>query len=196
MNNNMRKYIIINFFILMSILSCGIFDKKVRYSKEELEWFNVYNEKDVLVFQNLITKKKDTSTIVSKRIYTDSDKFRNVNQEIMDLRYTNNLFKNSTYYQNSSNMFAEHQPYPNKDYKFACSYLKSIFKFNDNTKILDKENLALTKKSFNSVYELIYERPKFHDGTDDSPEKLYWDKKYGIIKYITFKGEVWERINW
>ena len=28
------------------------------------------------------------------------------------------------------------------------------------------------------------------------PQTLCWDKEYGIIKYETFGGEVWERINW
>jgi hypothetical protein len=194
----MRNYIILLIIlVVMSTLnSCGLFMKKVKYTKGELEWYNVYNVKDSLIFQSLSTQKKDTSIVISKRIYTDKDWFRNVNQEIMDLRYTNNIFKNSTYYENSSNMFVNHHPYSNKEYKYACSYLKSDFYLQNDTETKDLVTLTLSQKSFNNVYELVYKRPKFHGGTDDNPEILYWDKKYGIIKYITFRGEVWEKVNW
>ena len=194
----MRNYIIpfIILVIIFTLNSCGIFIKKVKYDKEELEWYNIYNEKDSLIFQSLTTKKQDTSIIISKEIHTDRDWFRNVNQEIMSLRYTNNIFKNSTYFENSSNMFSNHYPNSNKEYKYACSYLRSNFYLNNDTETKDLVNLTLSQKSFNNVYELTYKRMKFHGGKDDDPEILYWDKKYGIIKYITFNGEVWERVNW
>ncbi|KAF2519344.1 hypothetical protein E0W68_03055 [Flavobacterium salilacus subsp. salilacus] len=194
----MRNYII-SFIILLTMFtlnSCSLFIKKIKYTKEELEWYNVYKVKDSLVFQSLSTQKKDTSIIISKRIYTDRDWFRSVNQEIMDLRYTNNIFKNPTYYENSSNMFSNHYPNSNKEYKYACSYLRSSFYFNSYTETIDLVTLTLSQKNFNNVYELVYKRPKFHGGKDDDPETLYWDKQYGIIKYITFNGEVWEKINW
>lgn len=194
----MKNYIIT--FIILTIIftlnSCGIFIKKVKYDKEDLEFYNVYKVKDSLIFQSLSTQKKDTSIIISKRIYTDRDWFRNVNQEIRDLRYSNHIFKNPLYYNNSSNLFANDKIRDSINHKFVCSYLRSKFLVDDKTIIKDLVTLTLLKKDFNNVYELVYKRPKFHGGTDDDPEILYWDKKYGIIKYITFNGEIWERVNW
>lgn len=75
-------------------------------------------------------------------------------------------------------------------------YLNSNFHLEDENKSKVMETLDVSQKTFNNVYELKYNRMKFHGGTDDDPELLYWDKKYGIIKYITFNGEIWERVNW
>lgn len=192
MKNNIISLSVLT--ILFFFTSCSVFIKKEKYSKNQLEYYNVYNANDTLIFQSLSTKKKDTSIVISKRIYTDADWFRNINQEIMDLRYTNNLFKNTLYYENSSNLFNNF--YPNSISEFSCFYLRSTFKLDNATKKKDYVDLTLSKQNFNDVYELVYKRAKFYEGKDDDPEILYWDKKNGIIKYVTFNGEVWERINW
>ena len=183
--------ILITIILLAFLNSCSLFIKKERYSKNQLEYYNVYNLRDTLIFESLFTQKKDTSIIISKRIYTDADWLREINQQIMDVRYTNNLYKNTLYYQNSSNLFNNF--YPNSN--FRCLYLRSTFALDNNTNIKTDLELSITKKKFENVYELVYKRAKFHGGNDDDPEILYWDRKAGIIKYITFNKEIWERIN-
>lgn len=43
--------------LLVSLFSCAI---KINFTEQELEWFNVYEKDDVLVFENLKTKRIDT----------------------------------------------------------------------------------------------------------------------------------------
>jgi len=195
----MRNFIIpfIILAIIFSFTSCGMFVKKIDFTKEELEFFNVYNANDVLIFQNLTTRTKDTSIIVSKRIYHEYDWLRHDNKvHCVNIDYRNSKYKYPDYVEKSERMFGYCIGVNNPKYCVSFTYLKSNFKIFNDTETKSLETLTLTQMSFNSVYELVYKRPKFHGGTDDDPETLYWDIKYGIIKYVSFKGEVWERINW
>ncbi len=56
----MRNYlsVFIALIIILTFTSCGLFVKKVSFTKEELEWFNIYNVKDVLIFKSLEHRKK------------------------------------------------------------------------------------------------------------------------------------------
>jgi len=196
----MRNYIIpfIILVVIFSFTSCGMFVKKINFTKEELEFFNVYNTDDVLIYQSLTTQKKDSSIIVSKRIYHEYDWLRHDNKvHCVNINYKNSKYKYPDYQEKSEPMFGYCVGEPSQSrYYIDFTYLKSNFKLNNTTETKDLETLTLSQKSFNNVYELVYKRPKFHGGTDDDPEILYWDKKYGIIKYITFNGEIWERVNW
>ncbi|SEP22909.1 hypothetical protein SAMN05444671_4649 [Flavobacterium sp. CF108] len=170
--------------------SCGFFVKKINFTKEEMEFFNVYNENDLLIYQSLLDKKKDTSIIISKRIYHENDLFRHENKvHCVNINYINNKQKYSMF------GYCKGESDESK-YHIDFSYLNSNFKLNNDTETKDLEILTLSQKSFNNVYKLVYKRAKFHEGTDNDPEIVYWDKKYGIIKYITFNGEIWERVNW
>lgn len=172
-------------FIVMLFFSCR--PKLVNFTKEEKGWFNVYEMNDTIIFQSLASNKKDTSVIVSKRIYHEYDPLRHDNI----IHCVNVDYKNKQY--NSAILFGYCKG-DNFKTSINLSYLRSDFKF-DNDKELNTEVLSKVNRSFNSVYILNYERLKFHPGTDDDPEYLFWDIKYGIIKYITFNGEIWERIN-
>lgn len=189
--------VLIIFFIILTFTSCGLFVKKINFKKEELEFFNVYDTNDTLIFQNLATQKNDTSIIVSKRIYHEYDWLRHDNKvHCVNIDYRNNKYKYPDYVEKSERMFGYCIGRNVPTYSISFTYLKSSFKIFNDTETKDLVNLTLSHKNFNNVYELVYKRPKFHGGTDDDPEILYWDKKYGIIKYITFKGEIWERVNW
>ena len=193
------KQFLISIFILSLFTSCGLFVKKVSFTDKELEWFNVYNVNDTLVFKSLLKHEKDTSIINYKKLFYDYDWLRHdYRAENMSLSYTNKIFVNKLYYNDSEFMFSGRKTYPSNGFNWGYSfnYLRSSFILDENTIIKPSVTLTLSNKSFNNVYELVYKRLKFHGGTNDDPEILYWDKKHGIIKYITFNGEVWERINW
>ncbi|WP_163409872.1 hypothetical protein [Flavobacterium ajazii] len=195
----MRNYIIpfIILVLIFSFTSCGMFVKKINFTKEELEFFNVYDVYDVLIYQSLTTKKKDSSIIVSKRIYHEYDWLRHDNKvHCVNINYKNSKYKYPDYQEKSEPMFGYCIGKNDPKYCINFTYLKSSFKIFNDTETKPVETLTLSQKSFNNVYELTYKRMKFHEGTDDDPEILYWDKKYGIIKYITFNGEIWERVNW
>lgn len=191
---NMRLTNIIFFAIAFLCISCGIYNKRASFSDEELKWFNVYKTNDTLIFKSLSTYFNDTTIINSKRIYRDYDPFRHDNIiHCVNINYRSSKYKTP----NQDRTLFGHcisedgiKPYIN------VRYLNSEFKLEDNPKIIKSENLNLSGKSFQDIYELKYLRLKYYAGTDDDPEILYWDKNHGIIKYITFNGEVWERINW
>ncbi|MFT3796496.1 hypothetical protein [Flavobacterium sp.] len=195
MKNHIIQFIILA--TIFSFTSCGLFVKKINFTKEELDFFNVYNTNDVLVFQNLTTKERDTSVIYSKRIYHEYDWLRHDNKvHCVNIDYKNSKYKYPGYQEKSESMFGYCIGENDTKYCISFTYLKSNFKIFNDTETKSTETLTVSKKNFNNVYELVYKRPKFNGGTDDDPEILCWDKKYGIIKYITFKGEIWERVNW
>lgn len=183
----------------MILNSCGLFVKKVNFTKEELEWFNVYNINDTLIFQCLQTQKKDTSIIEYKSLnYQYNPIIDTKRTQCMNITYVNNRYKYLEYQTKTETfMFDCKSDFRDKNQDYSgLTYLRSNFKIDNTTIIKSIETLILSKKSFNNVHELTYKRMKFHGSRDDEPELLYWDKKHGIIKYITFNGEIWERVNW
>jgi hypothetical protein len=197
----MRNYlsVIIVLVIILTFTSCGLFVKKVSFTKEELEWFNVFNVNDELIFQSLQTQKKDTSIITYKNLnYQYNPIVAEKRTQCMNVTYSNNRYKYADYQSKTETLIfdCKSDVIDKNPYYLGLTYLRSSFKIDSTTVIKDFETLTLSQKSFNNVYELTYKRMKFHGGKDDDPEILYWDKQHGIIKYITFKGEVWERVNW
>lgn len=174
--------------IIFSVGSCGILFENVKFTKPEMKWFNVYKKQDTLIFQSLDSKIRDTTIITSKRIYHEYDPLRHDNRvNCVNIDYWNKKYK-------SQRMFGYCIGSNNENYHIQLSYLNSHFKAN-NKSISTTQSLYLVKMNFENVYELLYNRPKFHAGDDDDPKTLYWDEIHGIIKYKTFKGEIWERIN-
>jgi hypothetical protein len=190
----MKNYIsvFIIFSIILTFTSCGLFVKKISFTKEDLEWFNVYNVNDILIFQSVQTQQKDTSIIAYKSLnYQYNPMVNDKRIQCMNVIYTNNKYSDN---KNKTETLIFDCKDKNQSV-LGLTYLKSNFKLDNTMVIKDLETLSLFSKNFKNVYELKYKRMKFHGGTDDDPETLYWDKKYGIIKYITFKGEIWERVN-
>ena len=88
--------------------------------------------------------------------------------------------------------------YKNKNNLDALPWLNYLgFSYELNNSIETNEiSLELTGKSFNQV--LFLEKKKnrnFKEYMSERPNILYWDLENGIIKYQTYKGEIWERIN-
>jgi hypothetical protein len=181
--------------LFISFFSCA---KKVYFNEQELEKFNVYEKGDVLVFKNVETRQTDTSTIIKKDKYHVFQYLANSDYKnhLADLIYSNKTLANvdgkNQYY-----MIAMSKTTPNQVVKQSISYLNSDFLFKENIP-LQNGKLTLVEKSFARVYKLSYnEKNPFGRKKDgDNPKFLYWDFDYGIIKYVTFDGEVWERINW
>lgn len=181
--------------LLFSLLSCAT---KINFIEQELKWFNIYEKGDTLEFKNIKTKKTDTSVVIRKESFHDWQLFANskYRTSIAVVQYSNETLptvdgKNQHY------MFSLSKTKPTSILNYSVSYLNSDFLFKEDIP-LQSESLFLTQKSFTSVYKLSYneKNPFGRKKNDNNPEFLYWDVDYGIIKYITFSGEVWERINW
>lgn len=183
-------------FLCFSLLSCG--QEKMYLSEDELADINIFEVGDKLIFENTETRESDTSRITAKEIYhEDYDWFRHdsYQPQIAEIRYTN---KKLIYNINQEGgLIARKKRTPNDKIEFAITFLYSLFTFRNELEVLDKLDLNLTDKSFEDVIVYYKEKDKRHNAKDDfKPQKIYWDKDYGIIKYETYDGEVWERINW
>ncbi|AXT53700.1 hypothetical protein D1818_23795 [Aquimarina sp. BL5] len=181
--------------LLLSFFSCA---KKVYFNEQELEKFNVYERGDALVFKNINTKQIDTSIIISKDITYDWQLFANSKYKtpIAILKYSNKTLPGVSV-ENQDDMIAMSKSKPTSERIYSVSYLKSHFLFKEDI-TLQSEDLCLIDKSFDNVYKLPYDKKntRGRNKFNNNPEFLYWDVDYGIIKYITFNGDIWERINW
>lgn len=187
-------------FITIGLSSCSLFIEKVKFTKEELIHYNTYNKNDMLIFMNLQTRDKDTSVIIEKRIYYDWQLFAYSKYitPFAVLKYSNIKLPKRWNANNEQYLILLHKSKPYSDVVTqSVTYLSSNFLFNEGV-ILNNESLVLSGKVFPKVYELRYNEmdPLGYRRNDNSPEILYWSTGYGIIKYVSFKGEVWERINW
>jgi len=195
---------------LFSLFSCA---KKVYIDAETLEVIkNVYNEGDVLIFQNIATQETDTSTITKKEVYhNDYDWFRHDGYQPHQAKvwYQNKRLKYGE--NNQDRIISSEKRKPHDKDGFNVSYLYSAFQFYDLEEIdlrvsrieeydletLHTITLESVPKTFSKVIiQSIGKHPRHKPEDDFKPKTLYWDKDYGIIKYITYSGEVWERINW
>lgn len=176
-----------------------MFVKNKNFTKDELQYFDVYKVNDTLVFQSLKNNSKDTSVIVYKNLRRHYNPIVSAyNEQCMNITYINKRFKYLDYQVKNETLVFDCKTNVDAERPFYLylTYLRSDFRIDTAIENRDLVTLTLSHKSFKNVYQSKYQRLKFHSGTDDDPEILYWDQEYGIIKYITFNGEVWERVNW
>jgi len=183
----MKKVVPLLLLILcLGLTSCKC--KTVRFSKEELAWFNVYNKKDVLIFQSLRTQQKDTTRILRKQVIFDFDPWLHPNTlpQIARMKYRNKNLK-GTFTDNEDYMFYE---FARSTGNKSLNYLNMVFTLRD-TMQKRTTRLSISGKQFTNAYRLTATH-----GRGSQPQVLYWDTDYGILKYVTFDGELWERVNW
>lgn len=182
--------------IFFSLTSCV---KKAYLAEEELATINVYNEGEILIFQNIVTKATDTTRITIKEIYhPDYDWFRHdgYQPQIAKIWYKNKKLKYGV--DNQDILIGKEKRKPDDEIGYGISYLYSTFFSNESDLKLNTVTLDSVPKTFNQVYIFTKKKGKHfkEDKHNWKPRTLYWDKEFGIIKYITYDGEVWERINW
>ncbi|MES2486901.1 MAG: hypothetical protein V4581_13275 [Bacteroidota bacterium] len=180
----MKKVTLLLLLTAFSLLSC----KTVRFTKQQLAWFNVYNKKDVLVFQSLRTQQKDTTVILRKQVFFDFDPWLHPGTlpQVARMKYHNKNLTD-TYVKYEDYMFYE---FARSKGNNSLNYLNTIFTLRDTIQKRDTQ-LSISGKTFTNAYRLTATH-----GKGSQPQVLYWDTQYGILKYVTFDGEMWERINW
>ncbi|MET1260680.1 hypothetical protein ABV409_15135 [Flagellimonas sp. DF-77] len=186
--NNKKLMILISCITIM--ISCA---EKVKLTSEELLWIDVYVEGDVLIFQNIDNLKKDTVTIVKKEVYhpkydwIQNDKYQPQVARIWSKDENNQLSELLEIWKTNP----DDKAFPSIKYKNSTF----ITRFSD----FEMSHIqSIGNKSFESVYVFNKELNRHFNMEKhrNRPQSLYWDKEYGIIKYVTFNGEIWERINW
>lgn len=181
-------------FLCFSLFSCG--QEKVYIDKEIIKIIeNTYKEGDLLVFQNINTKEKDTSYITKKEIYhNDYDRLRHDGYQPHQAKiwYKNKKLRYGL--EGDDIIISSEKRKPGDKDWLGISYLRSSFYMEKkDLKRINTITLKLAPKTFTKVY---IPKPNFKSKKGFSPKKLYWDRDYGIIKYETYGGDVWERINW
>ena len=188
--------------ILILVLFLGSFYsciEKTNFTEEDLQWIVPYKEGDTLIFQEVNSLNTDTIFIVKKEIsyghYNPISSTKIMNEAHIwyknrDIEISSNGQMKETelisMYKNSNNKVAE--PF--------ISYLGYFDYINENKKKNTANiSLILTDINFEEVY-VFSEKNNPTYRKDKDCYILYWDKDYGIIKYETYNGEVWERINW
>ncbi len=190
------KFKILNIVFILIIFNSVSCIKRPNLSREELIGYNIYKKNDTIIFQNLISKIKDTTIIINKQKYHSYEPMVNTKYiyHYANIEYKNNSIKNpnSTH---TAFMFTLCKTDYSSLNPINFNYLNSYFKLDEKT---EKQTITLflSNKKIDNAYFLIYNKPKFSSATEDSPNILYWDMNLGIVKYITFKGEIWERVNW
>ena len=169
-------------FLTLLGISCRI---KTKLNKSDLAQMNVYNEKESLILKS-VKGDFDTSIIVKKEMY-----YPQYNPIESDGKYLPQFgvvwYKNKKleYNPDGDKLIYLIKETPHKVF-LEISYLYS------DILVLNLNSGTIEKYKHGKVYEFdIYDsRSK-----PWQPKKIFWDKDYGVIKYITHNNIVWERIN-
>ena len=191
-----KKILLIAILIIASSLSYSCLNK-TDFSKKDFNWIKVYDENEILVFQETISKKKDTTIIKKKELYHAEYQpiaRGNLIPHTFILRYWNKKYADQGI--PNAQLIEMYKDDDNIDAYPWINYLGFSYGVDEGSMEINQVSLSLTENSFSQV--LIFERNKNRLHKQDmstQPKILFWDKKNGIIKYETFGGEIWERIN-
>ena len=187
---------------ILTVYYIFFFAINVNFTEKELHWYNIYEVNDTLIFQEINTQKRDTSIITRKHLYhREYDWLRQDHKyhpHYAELWYRNKALKYGVNFEET--MISRGKFKPNRDEKelrFGISYLNSDFLYDFSDWIPKTTDLSISKRKFSQTLIFFKEKHKKHRKSQNrNPQTLYWDKEYGIIKYETYGGKVWERINW
>lgn len=189
------QYLKFTILFCIGLLSACV--DKANFTHIEREWLNVYQKNDTLIFQELNSLQKDTSIITKKEIYHDDyDWFRH-DGTVIQIGYIRYKNKMNIHLNGNAKMIEMYKRKKDKPSFPVIIYLGSSFFMANSDLKLYKTSLDLVPMQFEEVY--IFEKKSRKYITESNsymPQTLYWDKSYGIIKYVTYGGKVWERINW
>ncbi|MCW3119014.1 MAG: hypothetical protein JWM28_3096 [Chitinophagaceae bacterium] len=179
----MKYYPLLPFLIFCMVitLNCGI---KTKLSKSELKWLDVYNKGDSLIFRSE-KNEFDTTVIIKKEFfYPTYNPAEEHGTYLPQWGVVWCINKNLEYDPHGNKLITITKNKPNET-SLDINYLYS------NVMILDL-NSDIKKYKKGKVYEFDTYHPK---ASPRQPKIIFWDEEYGIIRYITHSGVVWERIN-
>lgn len=169
-------------FFVIVLFSCQI---KTRLTKSELKWYNVYKENDTLIFKSE-NGDLDTSIIVRKELffpdYNPLEEHGIYRPQWGIIWYKN---KHLTHHPNGNTLLTLEKRRPQYT-ALSIDYLYSDIL----TRNIHGEGGKNNKKG------KVYEFDTYDKRADQwQPKKIFWDEKYGIVKYITHDNVVWIRVN-
>jgi hypothetical protein len=182
---NFNRTIVFYLALISVIIICGCGPEKTKLGPPELEWINVYNEGDTLIFRSQ-NGMFDSSFIIKKEIYYPDYDYKNERKYLPQwgvLWYRNKHLIN---HPDGYRLITIEKKTPQDNTYFQLNFLYSSAVF------FNKELNSFKQTIKGDIYEFNTYIP---NSPEWKPKRIYWHKKYGIIKYITHDNIAWERIN-
>jgi hypothetical protein len=179
------KYKLVYSILLLGICIYGCGPKKTILGPEELQWLNVYNEGDTLIFKSR-GGLLDTSYIIKKERFYPEYAYKDERKYLPEWGVVWYKNKNLFYHPDGDKLITIEKKTPDDNTFMAINYLYG------SALVLNKGIKNIRKHMKDGVYEFDTSHPR---AEPSQPKKIYWHLKYGIIKYITHDNIEWERIN-
>jgi len=156
---------------------------KPELNDAELSWLNVYTEGDTLIFKS-DTGEYDTSIIIKKEVYHPD--YNPVEVSKLKPHYGVVWYKNKNLeYHPDGDRLVDLMKKSADEVSLTINYLYST------VLVLNLNNGGIKKYKQGDVYVFDTDHPK---ADSPRPKQIFWDKKYGIIKYVTHGNVTWQRI--
>jgi len=176
------------FLILLSIISC----KKYKLSKFEKELYEIYNVGDTLTFESIKTGNIIRYVITDKtnEIYSNFD----TRERLVTVNYRNvdkplNTDPNNTYKPEIFSIY-------NNKYGYSIHIAFNLFGrfYENNFGTIKTDTLSYLNKKYSDYYTLT-NTSNINEGLETKLLTIYWQKKYGIVKYDLLNGDSYVRTN-
>lgn len=179
----MKKIYIILFSIIL--ISC----KKYEFSVFEQQLYDIYNVGDTLVFVSIKTEKIVTYVITDKTNY--------VSRHFSDGRYRE-VEVNYRDVDKPIDPSNDYKPklfgFLNNKYGYYNTVLFNDFygRYENTFGTLKTDTISFFDKKYSDYYTL---KPTTMTNPEDSTTVIYWQKKYGIVKFDLNNGDSYVRTN-
>lgn len=196
MITNMKTILFL--FIPISILfgsACvGI---KTKLDKQDLSWLTPYVAGDMLIFSSS-EGLCDTSYIVEKKVYYSDYKPNGITPkyipQIGEIVYYNSKMFNET---KKESIIAVFKDVPDKPAYWIVNYYNSLFssdKYDNQIKV--DSDITINGIRYQDIWLISGSdtawKPQKEVEYNTIPRIIYWSKSFGLIKYVTYSGIVWE----
>lgn len=190
----MNRHALIYVITVMMLFWCSCWGIKTQLDKDDLSWLGPYEEGDVIIFSSS-TGLLDTCYIIGKNIYYSDYKPNGVptkyTPQVGEIRYQRRGVLDSF---EQGEIITIQKDYPDsqasKSIEYSYSYFSAVDRYEKinpaspiNGRVYsDLWMISKWDTSWKPKAELLNIKPKL----------IYWSKSTGLVKYITYSGEVWE----
>jgi hypothetical protein len=191
------KKIILIMMINLIIISC-----KSNFLESELEAYNPYKVGDTLIFKSS-KNNIDSFLITNKEIFWTSwtpierDGWYNPTNAVIKYKKINNYesWKRKVFLENGESEFLHIWKHSPGNIRIMLLFNGFLSENINNFGELQTIELNVGKLILTDYFEILPYCDECQRRRSDGIIKVYWSKKYGILKYVFKSGEVWERTN-
>jgi hypothetical protein len=174
-----------SFLVVLVISLCLVFAcKKIDLSTQEKEYFNVYNVGDIMKFQLLPNGYTNTYVITKKDLLYGAGPVGRSRQS--SIEYSKNNQSNELLL-----LVTQDRDGANSNMVLFDEFYADLN--NDFGSVNQQDTIKFLNKKITNYYEI--NSNSIGTITDSTIVKVYWQKKYGIVRYILKNGASFGRIN-